>query len=695
MKDYEAANIRNVLLAGHGGSGKTTLLEAMLFTSGAITRMGSIEEGNTVSDHEAEETKKAISVSLSMSPIEWKGTKINILDAPGYADFVGDLRAAVRAVDAILIVVSAVDGVEVQTETAWELAVEFGIPRAIFINKMDRERADFEGTLQQIIGAFGKQVAPVELPIGKEADFRGVADLLHEKADLYAGSPIADEGDWPDDLASIAGPAHEHLVEAVAETDDALLEKYLEEGALSEEEVMHGIKAGFASGQLAPVLVGAAAKPIGVDRVLQLMAEEFPSPLDGHEISVAPKGGEEIKLPCDPDGPLAALVFKTVSDPYVGHISMFRVFSGRIRPDSSTHNATRGTDERIGQLFALRGKDHENVGEVHAGDIGAVAKLSNTHTGDTLSTKDKGFIIPEITLPEPLLAYAIEPKTKGDEDKLSTALARLREEDPTLVVARSEETHETVMYGMGEAHLDVMIERMKRKFGVEVNTHAARIAYKETIKGKGAAQGRHVKQSGGHGQYAVCNIELEPLPRGEGFEFVDKIFGGAVPSQFIPSVEKGVRKAMAEGAFSGNPMVDIRCTLLDGKFHTVDSSDIAFQIAGSMALREAAQAAGVVLLEPVVELEVLVPETFTGDVMGDLNSKRGKIAGMEQAGPGKQRIRAQLPQAEVARYSIDLRSMTGGRGAFTMRFSHFEEVPSHLAQKIIDDAQAAKEEAKK
>jgi elongation factor G len=374
---------------------------------------------------------------------------------------------------------------------------------------------------------------------------------------------------------------------------------------------------------------------------------------------------------------------------------MFRVFSGKVRPDSSIHNATRGADERIGQLFALRGKDHENVAEVHAGDIGAVAKLTTTHTGDTLSTKDKGFVIPEISLPEPLLAYAIEPKTKGDEDKLSTALARLREEDPTLVVARSDDTHETIMYGMGEAHLDVMIERMKRKFGVEVNTHPARIAYKETIKGKGAAQGRHVKQSGGHGQYAVCNIEIEPLPRGGGFEFVDKIFGGAIPNQFISSVEKGVRKAMSEGAFSGNTMVDIKCTLTDGKFHAVDSSDIAFQIAGSMALREAAQKAGVVLLEPLVEMEVVVPEAFTGDVMGDLNSKRGKIAGMEQAAPGRQRIKAQVPQSEIARYSIDLRSMTGGRGAFTMRFSHFEEVPSHLAQKIIDEAQAAKEEAKK
>lgn len=696
MNNYDAANIRNVLLAGHGGSGKTTLLEAMLFTSGAITRMGRIEDGNTTSDHEPEEIKKGISVSLSMAPVEWGGTKINVLDAPGYADFVGDMRAAVRAADAMLIVVSAVDGVEVQTEAAWELAVEFGIPRAIFVNKMDRERADFGTALKQLIEAFGKQVAPVELPIGAEANFRGVADLLHRKADMYTeGNPVAEEGDWPDDLAAMAAPAREQLMEAVAETDDALLEKYLEEGELSDQEIVHGVKLGFAAGVIAPVLVGAAARPIGVDRVMQLVAEEFPSPLDRGPLTVTTKAGEEKERECDPGGPLTALVFKTVSDPFVGHISMFRVFEGRIRPDSTVHNSTRGADERIGQLFSLRGKEHENTPEVPAGDIGAVAKLSATHTGDTFSTKDDPVVIPPVALPEPLLAFAIEPRTKGDEDKLSTALARLREEDPTFQVARSDETHETVMYGMGETHLDIMTERMKRKFGVEVVSRPAKIAYKETIKTKGKAQGRHVKQTGGHGQYAVCNIEIEPLPRGGGFEFVDKIFGGAIPSQFIGSVEKGMNKALSEGALSGNPLVDVRCTLVDGKFHPVDSSDIAFQLAGGHALKDAAAAAGIILLEPIVELQVVVPEAYTGDVMGDLNSKRGKIAGMEQSGPGKQRIRAQVPQAEVARYSIDLRSMTGGRGSFSMHFSHYEEVPAHLAQKIIDEAQAAKEAAKK
>jgi elongation factor G len=695
MKTYEANDIRNVLLVGHGGAGKTTLLEAMLFASGALTRMGSVEDGNTVSDFEPEETKKAISVSLAMAPVEWNGVKINVLDAPGYADFVGDVRAAVRAADAVMLVVSAVDGVEVQTEVAWELAVEAGLPRAILINKLDRERASFERTLDELVQAFGTQVAPLELPLGEEHDFEGVADLLSRKAFRYSGGPTAAESEWPDDISGKADPYREKLMEAVAESDDDLIEKYLEEGELSEEEVLHGVKKGFADARIAPVLCAAAAKPVGVDRVLQFIADEFPSPIDRGPITVTTKSGEPQERPCDPNGPLTAYVFKTVSDPFVGHITMFRVFSGRVRPDSQAFNATSGTDERIGQLFALRGKEHDTVSEVPAGDIGAVAKLGHTTTGDTFSTKDEPVTVPAAEMPEPLLALAITPKTKGDEEKLSTALSRLRDEDPTLRIERSEETHETVMYGMGEAHLDVQIERMKRKFGVEVSTAPARIAYRETIRSPGKGLGRHVKQTGGHGQYAICNIEIEPLPRGEGFEFVDKIFGGAIPSQFIASVEKGVVKTMQQGVISGNRMVDIRCRLVDGKFHTVDSSDMAFQLAGSLALKEAVADAGAILLEPIVEVEVVVPETFTGDIMGDLNSKRAKIQGMESAAAGKQRVKALVPQAEVARYSIDLRSMTGGRAAFTMRFSHYEEVPSHLAERIIAEANREKEEAQK
>ena len=695
MKTYDAPDIRNVLLVGHGGAGKTTLLEAMLFSAGAITRMGRVEDGNTVSDHDPEEIRKGISVSLAMAPIEWEGIKINVLDAPGYADFVGDVRSAIRAVDAVILVVSAVDGVEVQTEVAWELAAAGGLPRAILVNKMDRERASFERTLDQLVSAFGTQVAPLELPIGEEHDFRGVVDLLAKKAYAYDSGPRAQEISWPDDIAGKAEPLREKLMEAVAEADDALIERYLEEGELSEEEILRGVKSGFADARIAPVLVGAAAKPIGIDRLLSFIAQEFPSPVDRPPLTVTSKSGEEQERSCDASLPPTALVFKTVSDPYVGHITMFRVFSGKIRPDSTVYNATRATEERVGQLFTLRGKEHETMSEVPAGDIGAVAKLSHTTTGDTFSTKDDPVTLPAVDLPEPLLAFAIEPKTKGDEDKLSTSLARLREEDPTLRIERSEETHETVMYGMGESHLEVTVERMKNKFGVEVNTRPAKIPYKETVRAKAQATGRYVKQTGGHGQYGVCSIEIEPLSRGTGFEFVDKIVGGVIPNQFIPSVEKGVVKAMSEGALSGYRMVDVRVTLLDGKAHSVDSSDMSFQIAGSMALKEAAQAAGVVLLEPIVEIEVLVPDDYTGDIMGDLNSKRAKIGGMESAGPGKQRIKALVPQAEVARYAIDLRSMTGGRGAFTMRFSHYEEVPSHIAEKVIAEAQKAREEAKK
>ena len=695
MKAYDAKDIRNVLLVGHGGAGKTTLLEAMLFTAGAITRMGKVEEGNTVSDHDQEEIRRGISVSLSMAPVEWEGVKINVLDAPGYADFVGDVHAAIRAVDAVLLVVSAVDGVEVQTEVAWELAAEQGLPRAILVNKMDRERASFDRTLEQLVQAFGTQVAPLQLPIGEEHAFAGVADLLSRRAYRYEGGPRGAEGEWPDDIAGKAEPYREKLVEAVAESDDALIEKYLEQGELPEEEVVRGVKAGFAEARIAPVLVAAAARPVGVDRLLSFIAAEFPSPLDRPPVRLMTKDGQEVERACDPDAPLAAFVFKTVSDPYVGRITMFRVFSGRLRPDSTVFNATKGQEERVGQLFTLRGKEHETVPEVPAGDIGAVAKLSQTTTGDTLTTKDAPATFPAVAWPEPLLAYAIEPRTKGDEDKLSTALARLREEDPTFRVERSEETHETVIYGMGETHLDVMIERMKRKFGVDVVHRPAKIPYKETIRGTAKAQGRYVKQTGGHGQYGVCWIEVEPLPRGAGFEFVDKIVGGVIPNQFIPSVEKGVRKAMEEGVLAGYPMVDVRVTLYDGKAHTVDSSDMSFQIAGSLALKEAAQQAGVVLLEPIVELEVVVPEAYTGDIMGDLNAKRGKILGMESAGPGKQRIRALVPQAEVARYAIDLRSLTGGRGWFTMRFSHYEEVPPHLAEKVVAEARKEKEEAAK
>ncbi len=696
MNVYEPGNIRNVLLVGHSGAGKTTLLEAMLFAAGAVNRMGRIEDGNTVSDHDPEEVRRGISVSLSMAPIELDGVKINVLDAPGYADFIGDVRGAIRAADACVFVVSAVDGVEVQAEAVWELAVEAGLPRAVVINKMDRERASFERTLDELVQAFGTQCAPIELPIGEEHDFSGVVDLLNHRAYRYDGSsPHGVEGDWPDDITGKAEPYREKLMDAVAESDDELLERYLDAGELSTEEIARGVKAGMTSGRFTPVVVAAAARPIGADRLTAFIAEAFPSPLDRPPVAVTTKEGQTQDRPYDSNGPLTALVFKTVSDPFVGRINLFRVYSGRVRPDSALHNATRNTEERVGQVFAMKGKDHVTVSEVPAGDIGAVAKLAHAATGDTFTAKGDTATLPPIELPEPLLAIAISPKTQADQDKLSTAISKIREDDPSLRVERSEETHETVLYGMGEAHVDTMIERMKRKFGVDVVTRPAKVPYKETLKGPIRAQGRHVKQSGGAGQYGVAWIEAEPLPRGSGFEYVDKIFGGAIPSQFIPSVEKGIVKQLASGVITDNPMVDVRVTLVDGKYHTVDSSDMAFQIAGSLAIKEAAQQAGITLLEPVMHVEVVVRESMTGDIIGDLNSKRGRILGMESTGSGKQRVQALVPQAEMQRYAIDLRSMTGGRGVFTMRFDHYDEVPAHLAEKIIAEQRREKEEAHK
>lgn len=694
MKGYPTEKIRNVLLFGHQGTGKTALAEALLFTSGATTRLGRIEDGNTVCDFEPEEIKKQLSVSLALAPVEWKEHKINLLDAPGYADFIGEAQAALRVADLAVLVVSAVDGVQVQHEILWEAARRLGAPRLVFINKLDRERASFSRTIDGLSSRLGGGFAPFQLPTGEEHDFAGVADLLTERAYAYDAGGKATETEIPGDLAAQAEELHTKIVESVAESDDALLERYLEGEEIEAKEIKSALAKGLAAGVVFPVLAGSATKMIGIDRLADLIVEEGPSPGDrapaaGHR----PGSDEEIQRQTSVDEPMSAFVFKTVSDPYVGRISLFKVNSGRVRPDSTVFNATQDADERIGQLFTLRGKAQEQLPEAAAGDIAAVAKLAHTRSGDTFADRADPIVYRPLEPPDRSLAKAIAPKTKGDEDKLMTGLTKLQEEDPALSVERNAETHQTLLWGTGEAHLEVTLERLSRKFGVEVEEVPLRIPYRETVLGPGKGVGRHVKQTGGHGQYGVCNLEIEALPRGGGLEFVDKIFGGAIPNQWISSVHKGVEKAVAEGVLAGYPLVDVRVTLVDGKFHAVDSSDMAFQIAGSLGIKDAAHNAGVALLEPIMDLEVMVPDSHLGDIMGDLNSKRGRIQGTESIG-GRQLVRAKVPMAEIARYAIDLRSMTGGQGTFRVTFSHYEEVPAHLADRVTAEAKEAREQAR-
>ncbi len=689
MKTYPIDRIRNVAVVGHGGAGKTSLTEALLFTAGATNRTGRVEDGNTVSDFDPDEIAKGISISLSLAPLEWKEHKINLLDAPGYADFVGDAEAALRAADAAIIVVSAVEGVEVQARVAWDICEHLRLPRAIFINKLDRERASFQRTIDELIEVFGKRLAPYHLPVGEEQSFSGVADLRAERAYTYNGDRA--EGPVPDTLAAEEASLHEKLVESIVESDDALMERYLEGGEIEQKELMHALEKGVTAGATVPVLCGSATKGVGIDLLAEFLVDEIPSPAEREPVKGI-RGGEEIELPPDPNGPLAALVFKTLSDPYVGKLTFFRVYSGTFRPDQTVFNATQNQDERVGQVFTMRGKTQEPVSEVPAGDIAALAKLEHTVTGDTLCTRAAPVVLPGIDFPDPLLALAIEPKTKGDEDKLSTALHKLAEEDPTFHHERNPETHQTLIKGMGEAHLDVIVQRLARHH-VEVNTAPPRVAYRETIRRTASAQGRHVKQSGGRGQYAVCWLELSPLSRGGGFEFQNAIVGGAIPGQFIPSVEKGVRKTIEEGVLAGYPMVDVKAKLYDGKFHTVDSSDIAFQLAGGLAFKDAAREAGIILLEPIMDLDVMVPDDSVGDIMGDLSSKRARIEGSEPLGRGWTHIKAKVPQGEILRYSIDLRSKTGGRATFKASFSHYEEAPSNVQERVVAEAQKAKEDA--
>ena len=694
MKRYPTDHIRNVLVVGHGGAGKTSLVEALLYATGATSRVGRVEDGSTVTDFEPEEVRKHISVSLAVAPVESRGCKINLLDAPGYADFVGEVRAALPAVDAVLFVVSAVDGVETQTEVVWTMVEELGLPRAFFVNKLDRDRASFMRTLDAIQAVFGKGCPPLYLPIGEEQGFRGLVGLLSNRAFEYSDGKRT-EGEVPAELTGAAERLREQLIETVIQEseDEELMERYLGGETITPTDLIPDLEQAVAAGRLFPVLAGSATKAIGTDELLEVITQAFPSPVKRRAYEgVVPGSDKRATRSADPSAPLAAYVFKTISDPYVGRMNLFRVVSGTFLPDSTVLNASKGKDERVGNLLTVRGKSQEQAERVEAGDIGAVAKLVDTSTGDTLCAKDSPVVLPAPSMPDPLLPVAIAPRSRGDEDKLSTGLARLEAEDLTLRVERNVETHQTILWGLGENHVDVTLERLKRKFGVEVTQVPLRLPYRETFKTPAKAMGRHVKQSGGHGQYGICYLEVEPLPRGGGFEFIDKIFGGAIPSQFIPSVEKGVRKAMEEGLIAGFPVVDIRVTLYDGKFHSVDSSDMAFQIAGALALKEAAAQAQMALLEPVLELEVLIPDEYVGDVLGDLSSRRGRVVGTDPVGTGRTLVRATVPEAEVVRYAIDLRSMTSGKGSFARRFSHYEELPPNLAAKVIEQAKAEQQQ---
>ncbi len=686
MQSFPSEKVRNVALVGHGGAGKTTLVEALLHRAGTINRLGRVEDGSTVSDHDPEEQRRGISLSLAVAPFEWKGHKVNLIDTPGYADFLGDVRAALRAVDLAVFVVSAVDGVEVQTEAIWREAASLGVPRMIFINKLDRERASFERTLDQLRDRLGAGVAPLELPIGSEADFRGVADLLTDTAHLYEGG-VPHTEPIPDDMEDLEHQVHDNLVEGIVVADDDLLERYLEGEVPELKELEHALTLGIETASVFPVVIGSATAEVGIDRLADLLVEIGPPPAD--RPTVVRAGDTEVEVAADPDGKPLALVFKTIADPFVGQVSLLKVLSGTIRNDDHLINSRTGTDERLHGLFVVRGKEHEPVDALAAGDIGGVAKLAGTATGDPLAPKGQPVLVDPIEPPDPVLATAVVAKTQADDDKLATALHRLQDEDPALVVDRDEETHQTVLRGTGETHLAITLERLQRKFGVNLTTEDVLVRYRETISEPATAEGKHKKQSGGHGQFAVAVIEVEPLERGEGFEFVDKIVGGAISRGYIPAVAKGVEETMARGGVNGYPVVDVKVTLVDGKEHTVDSSEMAFRAAGRLAFREAMAKAAPVVLEPIMKLDVTVPPDLLGDVMGDLNARRGKVQGTEQGEAGEQTIYALVPESELLRYAIDLRSLTGGRGRFTIAHDHYDVVPTHLVDKIRRDVHEA------
>ncbi len=670
MERYPSKDIRNVIFVSHSGSGKTSLIEALLFDSKMTTRLGKISEGNTHSDYNSDEIERKISISSKFLHLIWKNTRVHILDTPGYADFVGDVIAPMRAADAAVLIVETVHGIEVGTERVWGLLEDSAIPRIIFLNKLDKENASFENTLEAIRERFGRQCVALNCPVGEQLSFKSVENVLAK-----------------------GGKLKEDLLDAVVETDDSLTEKYLEGKELSPDEITKALKAACISGKIVPVFCGSAVQNIGVQELLDGIVDLLPSPADRQAVEgVNPKTKEAVSRSPVEDGPFSAFIFKDIFDPYVGHLTLFRVYSGAVESNSGFYNSSRDLKERIGQIYILQGKEQIPVQKAAAGDIAAVAKLKDTHNNDTVCDDKNPVVFTPTGFPEPCISNSVKPKTRQDEEKIMAALTRLVSEDPTFRISRDEQTHELVISGMGDLHLDVMLDRMKKRFGVEVEVGVPKVPYKETIKKTVKVQGKFKRQSGGRGQYGDCWLELEPLPHGKAFEFVDKVVGGAIPRQYIPSVEKGVKDAMTKGFLAGYPVVDVRVTVYDGSFHEVDSSDMAFQIAGSMAFKNGQEQASPVLLEPVMSVEIIVPNDYLGQITGDINSRRGRIMGIE--GRGKQEyVKALIPLAEMFKYATELRSMTGGRGSYSMKFDHYEEVPAKITQGIVAGAKKATEEA--
>ena len=686
MKDYTPDKTRNVALVGHGSSGKTSLAAALLFDFGATGRLTKVDKGNTVTDYEPEEIDRKISINSAVCFFEANGHKINCVDTPGYSNFLWDTKAALRAVDGAAVLVDGVSGVEVGTEKVWEMIEEDELPRLVVINKLDRENANFKRVLESVVQFFGRRAVPVQLPIGEEKNFGGVIDLMRMKALVFEkdeGGKFKEE-DVPAALQAEASKKRDELVEMIAENDEKLMEKYLDKGELSPEEIHSGLKKAVFFRQLYPVYACSALANIGAQPLADGMIDLLPSPLERGSVKATVKG-QPGTIKTSVDDPLAALVFKTLSDPYTGRISLIRVFSGKLSPDSVVSNATKETDEKISGLFFLQGKEQVPAGQAKCGDIVATAKLKVTTTGDTLSAKGAEVVLPPIKFPEPSISFAIEPKSRADEDRISQASHRIMEEDPTVRFERDPDTSQLLISGGGELHVRIITDKLKKRYSVDVELKPPKISYKETIKGRADVQGRHKKQTGGRGQFGDVWIKMEPLPRGQDFVFEDKIFGGAIPRNYIPSVEKGLLEARKKGVLAGYPTVDFKVILYDGSYHEVDSSDIAFKIAASKAFKLAMKEARPTILEPVMSVEVYTPEAYMGDIMGNLNGRRGKLQGMEQKG-NMRIIKATVPMAEMLDFEPTLTSITGGRGSFLMEFSHYEEVPSHLQQKIIAEA---------